>query len=105
MSTGEALAKRVIDAYGGLDHWRQFRTVSARLLNGGVLWLLKHQQGVLEDVHVRVDLRKAWASHWPFGAPNLRTSFQPDRVAIETAEGLAVEELLQPRDSFRGHSL
>ncbi len=100
-----SLAKLAIDTYGGLDRWRQFKTVSARLLNGGVLWPLKRQQGVLDDVRVRVDLRKAWASHWPFGAPNLRTSFQPHRVAIETTEGQTVEELLHPRDSFSGHSV
>jgi hypothetical protein len=99
------LTKLAIDAYGGLDHWRQFETASAHLKIGGVLWPLKHQQGVLDDVHVRVDLRKERASHSPFGAPNLRTCVQPGRVAIETVEGQAVEELLQPRDSFRGHSL
>ena len=99
------LAKLAIDAHGGLDHWRQFKTASAHLINGGVLWPLKHQQGVLDDVHVRVDLREERASHWPFGAPNLRSSVQPGRVAIETADGQAVEELLRPRESFQGHSL
>ena len=48
------LAQLAIDAAGGLDRWCQFATASARLLNGGVLWPLKHQQGVLDDVHVRV---------------------------------------------------
>jgi hypothetical protein len=100
-----SLDKRAIDAHGGLDRWRRFKTVSARLLNGGALWPLKHQQGVLDDVRVRVDLYKEWASHWPFTAPNLRTSFQPHRVAIETVEGQPVEELLQPRDSFKGHTV
>ena len=64
------LAKLAIEAHGGLDHWRRFKTVSARLLNGGALWPLKRQQGVLDDVRVRVDLRKQWASHWPFTAPS-----------------------------------
>ena len=100
-----SLAQRAIDAAGGLHRWRQFEAVSARLSNGGVLWPLKRQQGVLDDVRVRVDLQKEWASHWPFGAPDLRTSFQPRRVAIETTEGQTVEELLRPRDSFKGHSL
>jgi hypothetical protein len=100
-----SLDKLAIDAHGGLDRWRRFKTVSARLLNGGALWPLKHQQGVLDDLRVRVDLRNEWASHWPFTAPNLRTSFQPHRVAIETTEGQPVEELLQPRDSFKGHSV
>jgi hypothetical protein len=98
-----SLGKLAIAAHGGLDRWRKFKTVSAKLTNGGALWPLKHQQGVIDDVHVRVDLRKEWASHWPFGAPNLRTSFQPDRVAIETTEGQSVEELQMPRDSFKGH--
>ena len=99
------LAQLAIDAAGGLDRWRRFETVSARLSNGGVLWPLKHQQGVLDEVRVRASLRKEWASHYPFGAPDLRTSFEPHRVAIETAEGQTAEELLRPRDSFTGHSL
>jgi hypothetical protein len=57
-----SLAELAIDAHGGLDRWRRFKSVSARLLNGGALWPLKHQQGILDDVHVRVDLRKEWAS-------------------------------------------
>ena len=100
-----SLAELAIEAHGGLDRWRRFKTVSARLLNGGALWPLKHQGGVLDDVRVRVDLCEEWASHWPFTAPNLRTSFKPDRVAIETTEGQTVEELLQPRESFKGHAV
>lgn len=100
-----SLAQLAIDAAGGLDRWRRFANVSARQLSGGVLWSLKHQQGVIDDARVRVDLRKEWASHQPFGAPNLRTTFQPHRVAIETTEGRTVEELPRPRDSFKGHSL
>lgn len=100
-----SLAQLAIDAAGGLDHWRRFGNVSARQLTGGVLWPLKHQQGVLDDARVSVDLRKEWASHRPFSASNLRTTFQPHRVAIETTEGQTVEELPRPRDSFKGHSL
>jgi hypothetical protein len=40
-----SLAKLAIEAHGGLDRWRRFKTVSARLHNGGALWPLKHQQG------------------------------------------------------------
>ena len=76
-----SLAQLAIDAAGGLDHWRRFGNVSARQLTGGVLWPLKHQQGVLDDARVSVDLRKEWASHRPFGAPSLRTTFKPHRVA------------------------
>ena len=99
------LATLAIDAHGGLDRWRQLKTMSARLLQGGVLWQLKRQDGVLRDVHLTVDLRKEWASHWPFGQPDRHTSFQPNRVAIETSNGDVVEERVHPRESFAGHVL
>jgi hypothetical protein len=99
------LATFAMDAHGGLDRWRKLKTVSARLLQGGVLWKLKGQEGVLDDVRVTVDLRKEWASHRPFGQPNRHSSFQPDRVAIETSDGHVVEERRNPRASFNGHKL
>jgi hypothetical protein len=97
------LATLAIDAHGGLDRWRQLKTVSAHLLQGGALWQLNGQGGVLDDVHLTVDLRREWASHWPFGQSNRHSSFQPDRVAIEKNGGEVVEERANPRESFRGH--
>ncbi len=72
-----SLVQLTIDAHGGFERWRRFEHVSAHLWNGGVLWALKHQQGVLDDVNVRVALLREWASHSPFLKPNLRTSFEP----------------------------
>ena len=100
-----SLAQLTIDAHGGFERWRRFEHGSAHLRNGGVLWALKHQQGVLDEVNVRVALRREWASHSPFLKPNLRTSFEPHRVAIETTDGCVVDERLQPRDSFVGHGV
>lgn len=60
------LATFAMDAHGGLDRWRRFKTVSAHLLQGGAPWGLKGQDGKLNDVHVTVDLRTESASHWPF---------------------------------------
>jgi hypothetical protein len=98
-------ATLAIDAHGGLDRWHRLKTLSARLLQGGVLWKLKGHDATLRDVHVTVDLRKEWASHRPFERPNRHTSFQPDRVAIETDSGDVVEERVNPRESFKGHQL
>ncbi|PYQ63625.1 MAG: hypothetical protein DMF54_16260 [Acidobacteria bacterium] len=99
------LATLAMDAHGGLDRWRELKTVSARLFQDGVLWKLKGQDGVLRDVHVTVDLHEEWASHRPFGHPDRHTSFRPERVAIETSNGDVVEERLNPRESFKGHVL
>ena len=97
------LAQLTMDAHGGPERWRRFEHVSAHLRTNGVLWTLKHQQGVLDDVNVRVALHREWASHAPFVEPSLRTSFEPHRVAIETTDGRVLEERLRPRDSFAGH--
>ena len=96
-------AALAMDAHGGLDRWRRLKTMSARLLQDGVFWTVKGHPSTLHDVHVTVDLRKEWVSHRPFGQPNLHSSFQPDRVAIETDKGDVVEERLKPRESFKGH--
>jgi hypothetical protein len=99
------LVQRTIDAHGGLERWRRFAHVSLRIRTGGALWAIKRQQGVIDDVRVRLALHHEWASHAPFVEAAWRTSFEPHRVAIETAEGQVVAERLAPRDSFAGHML
>ena len=100
------LADFAIRAHGGLTRWKTFRTVSADLVQGGGMWGLKGQGGVLDNVSVTADLTREWASHSPFLAASQRSIFEPPRrVAIETSDGKVVEELLNPRDSFKGHTL
>ena len=98
------LLETVIEAHGGLEHWNQLDSVSARLIQGGVLWELKGQAGVLDDVVVTASLHQERASHRPFGAADRHSSFTPERVAIESDDGTVLEALDQPRDSFAGHT-
>jgi hypothetical protein len=99
------LLETVIDAHGGLERWSQLETVSTRLLQGGALWALKGQAGVLDDVVVTASLHQERASHRPFGAADRRSFFTPERVAIESDDGTVLEALDQPRASFAGHTL
>jgi hypothetical protein len=99
------LLDTVIKAHGGLERWSQLDSVSAHLIQGGALWAIKGQQGVLDDVFVRASLHQERESHHPFGAPDRRSTFTPERVAIETTSGDVVEALEQPRASFAGHAL
>jgi hypothetical protein len=99
------LLKAVIDAHGGLDRWSQLDYVSARLRQDGAEWTLKGHEGVLADVYARASLHQERESHHPFGAPDLRSAFTPERVAIETTAGEVVESLDEPRASFAGHTL
>jgi hypothetical protein len=98
------LLTTAIDAHGGLERWNQLTSVSARLLQGGALWALKGHEGVLDDVLVTASLHDERASHRPFGAPDQRTAFSPESVAIERDDGSTVEKLDRPRDSFAGHA-
>ena len=93
----DTLLKNVLEAHGGLARWYQFSTVRAQIVTGGGLWALK---GLVQDPAPRqmtVSLREEFASVTPFGQPNWRTSFRPDRVAIETLE-LSHEGLLRLAD-------
>ncbi|SNS04358.1 hypothetical protein SAMN05216276_100346 [Streptosporangium subroseum] len=99
------LRDRVIAVHGGLDRWNELTSVRAHLVNGGGLWALKGQEGVIEDATVHVDLHRQFASHFPFGRPGLRSAFTADRVAVESDAGEVVEERLDPRDAFAGHTV
>jgi hypothetical protein len=94
------LLETVIEAHGGLERWNQLNNVSARLFQGGALWALKGQAGVLDDVVVTASLHEERVSHRPFGAADWHSSFTPERVAIETDDGTVLEALDQPRASF-----
>jgi hypothetical protein len=98
------LLDTVIEAHGGLKRWKELDTVSARLIQGGVLWALKGQAGVLDDVVVTASLHEERVSHRPFGAPDRHSAFTPERVAIESDDGAVIEALDRPRASFAGHT-
>ncbi|MFC4034904.1 hypothetical protein ACFO3J_26050 [Streptomyces polygonati] len=96
------LLTQVIDTYGGLDRWNGFSRLTARVKGGGALWVVKGQEGVLDDYTTRIDLHRQYASH-AFGGRGLRSVYTPDRVAVETEAGAVVEERTDPRSAFAGH--
>jgi len=99
------LLQTAIEAHGGLARWNQLDSVSARLIQGGVLWPFKGQAGVLDDVVVTASLHEERVSHRPFGAADRHSAFTPERVAIESDNGSVLEALDHPRASFAGHTL
>lgn len=102
--TSGDLLDEALDAAGGLERWRQHSFLSAHLSQGGGLWAMKGQGGVLDDVSVDVALHQEWVSHHPFGTPELRSSFTPRRVELRDGGGMTVEALDDPRDSFATHA-
>ena len=99
------LLTNILEAHGGLDRWHQYHKVEATIVSGGGLFPLK---GVPQDSNPRrmtVWLHEERSSVFPFGAPDQRTMFTPERVAIEKLDGTLVTERLSPRDSFAGHQM
>ncbi|MCC8395600.1 hypothetical protein LJ656_23755 [Paraburkholderia sp. MMS20-SJTR3] len=99
------IAQSIIDAHGGLAQWRKFHQVRARLEQGGALWGLKGQAGVLDSTTVTVATDRQRASHAPFGTLAARSEFTGDRIALLDQAGRAIEERRSPRASFDGHTL
>jgi hypothetical protein len=99
------LLDAVLAAHGGLDRWRQFSSMEATIVSGGKLWEIKSQPQDPAPRRMTVALQREWASVQPFGAPDQKTDFTPERVAIEKLDGRVVAERSNPRESFAGHEL
>src|SRR5215469_12126028 len=99
------LLAQIIDGHGGIDSWNRFERVEATIVSGGGLFRLK---GVPQDSTPRrmtVWLQEERSSVFPFGAPDQRTMFTPESVAIEKLDGTIVRHRQAPRDSFAGHQM
>jgi len=99
------LLANVLDAHGGLNRWNNYQKVEASIMTGGGFFALK---GMLQDSTPRrmsVWLHEERSSVLPFGAPDQRTMFTPERIAIEKLDGTVVAERHAPKDSFAGHQM
>ncbi|WP_431244424.1 hypothetical protein ACQ9BO_08965 [Flavobacterium sp. P21] len=52
------LLEFTINAHGGIDTWKKFENISAKLVTGGVLWPMKRQSGIIDTVNVTSDTKK-----------------------------------------------
>lgn len=95
----------ILDAHGGIDNWERYTKVKASIVSGGGLFALKGLPQDSEPRRMTVWLHEQRASVLPFGAPDQRTIFTPDRIAIEKLDGALVTERYAPRDSFLGHQM
>ena len=95
----------ILDAHGGMDRWKGYEKVEAMIVSGGGLFPLK---GVMQDSSPRrmtVWLHEERSSVQPFGAPDQRTIFTPERIAIEKLDGTLLAERYASKDSFAGHQM
>jgi len=91
------LLVRILDAHGGMDRWNGYKKVEATIVSGGGLFALKGAPQDSNPRHMTVWLHEERSSVTPYGAPDQRTMFTPDRIAIEKLNGGVVAERVRRR--------
>jgi hypothetical protein len=104
VSVNQLLAE-IIDAHGGIDRWNSYQRVEATIVSGGGFFPFKGVPGDMSPRRMSVWLHEQRSSVLPYGAPDQRTMFTPDRIAIEKLDGRPVAERWAPKDSFAGHQM
>ncbi|MFE0629387.1 hypothetical protein ACFW3D_20810 [Streptomyces sp. NPDC058864] len=99
------LLAAAIEAHGGLTRWRELTRVRATLVSGGRLFAAKGLPQDPEPREMTVLLHEEHASVRPFGAPDQKSDFTPERVRIDKLDGRVVAVREDPRSSFSGHAL
>jgi hypothetical protein len=98
----QALVALSIEAHGGLDRWHQLRQISATFAPGGIGLKQRGQEAFTRmPTRVTVDTREQKTIFRPFLASEQFGIFEADRTTVETSDGALLEELKNPRDSFK----
>ncbi|MCU1259415.1 MAG: hypothetical protein JWO80_2300 [Bryobacterales bacterium] len=95
----------VLRAHGGLDRWGKFNKVTATIVAGGGLLPMKGLEVDPKPLEGTVTIHEENTVITPFGQSDWQMMFAPERVVIQTASGMAVQERLNPRAAFAGHTL
>jgi len=90
-----------VQAHGGLDRWRQIHSIRVAASITGAIWFVKGQGDVLKDVVLTADTRTERLTV-DFPGQDKRAIFEPQRIAIERADGTLIEARDDPEKSFEG---
>jgi hypothetical protein len=102
-SMNKLLAK-IIGAHGGHGSLEGVQ-VDATIVSGGGFFALK---GMIQDPDPRrmsVWLHEERASLLPYGAPDQRSVFTPEKIIIDKVDGTLIAERRSPKEFFAGHQM
>src|SRR5688500_3345605 len=103
ITAARSLLATVLDSHGGAERWRSFDRITAMVVSGGSLWGMKGIDIDSTPRRMTSTLTRQWTRTEPFGSPDWRMTYEPERVAVETDDGDIVAEQLAPRQTFDGH--
>jgi hypothetical protein len=96
------LIDKAIEAHGGIERWRQVSKVSATFHPSGLSLKLRGQEAFSKQpTRVVVETQEQRVTITPFIEPDRVGIYQPNRTAIEALDGKVIEELNDPRSSFK----
>lgn len=98
------LLEKVLAAHG-VENAAKFKTVKIHTNIGGITWTIKGHENALADVEFSGSLSEQKAT-WknPF-QPGYTSAFEPGKVQLFDQRGTLLEELNNPRESFKGHTI
>jgi hypothetical protein len=102
----EALAQRMLDAYGGEARWRSASAVEARLTIGGLLFRWKRRsQGRWPTVQIRVEAHEPRTRFDPIDRDGNVAVMEGHTIRLERPDGTVVEERPSARPRPYGRNL
>ena len=92
------LLAQIVDAHGGINRWKGYEKVEATIVSGGGFFPLKSLVQDSEPRRMTVWLHEQRSSVQPYGGPDQRTMFTPQRIAIEKLDStiVATREIHSP---------
>ncbi|WP_020071203.1 hypothetical protein [Paraburkholderia caledonica] len=98
----QSLINKAIEAHGGMKRWNEVREISVIAVPDGVALHLRGQAAFAKTpTRVTVQTRSEKATFDPFLAPRQIGVFEPFRTAVKRSDGVVLEELDNPRGSFK----
>jgi hypothetical protein len=99
---GSALLGKVLHAHGGLENWERLRSLRADVVLGGPFWSMLGWPHAELKLTASLDARREHITLAPFTAPDRIAVFdvEPERLTIQTTDGVLVEQRNDPRSSF-----
>lgn len=101
----QQLVNKVIAAHGGLENAGKYQTLKLHANIGGAVWSVKGHENALADVEFTGSLTEQKASWKNLFQPGFTSSFESGKVALFDNTGSLIEELENPKESFKGHTV
>jgi hypothetical protein len=97
------LLQLAIKAHGGLDRWNNVKSIRVAASITGAIWYVKGKGDFLKDVVLTAETRRERLTV-DFPGQDKRAIFEPNRIAIEKADGTPIEARDNPEKSFEGQT-